>query len=76
MAAPEFQNALYKLVTDEKYRQAVEADPQRLSTDFTLSPGEVGLLAAVWEATGNTPEVIGHGVMLCSWAACCCSCSA
>jgi len=74
MSSSEFQNALRRLVTEESYRRAVESDPQRLSADFSLSPGELGLLAAVWEATGTTPEVVGHGMMLCSWAACCCSC--
>jgi hypothetical protein len=76
MSASEFQNALRRLVTDEGYRQTVESDPQRLSNDFALSPGEIGLLAAVWEATGSTPEVVGHSMTLCSWAACCCSCEA
>lgn len=72
MPAEQFQKALERLVTDKDYRKEVAAVPDRLASDFPLTPGELGLLAAVWEATGNMPDVQGYGIQLCSWFACCC----
>jgi len=74
MAAEQLQQALHLLVTDASYREEVVRDDQRLLNDFRLSPGELGLLQAIWEAVRGTPEhrSVERGLMLCSWAACCC----
>jgi len=71
----EFQDALRRLVTDAEYREAVLTDERRLLTDFELTPGELGLLQAVWEAVGGRSErasAAARGLLLCHWAACCC----
>ena len=75
MAADQFQQALQRLVTNEEYRQEVLRDERRLLSDFPLTPGELGLLQAVWEAVrgGAQQDTIKESaLMLCAWQACCC----
>ena len=77
-----FQEALRKIVNDEKYKAALWTDPMKLTTDFKLSSGELGILMAVGQfCTGeeqlyrppegrktNAPEG------LCSSSVVCCCC--
>jgi hypothetical protein len=73
MPAQQFQEALHRLVTSAEYRQDVQSEPDRLLRDFELTPGELGLLHAVWEATGVKQEdQKTRGLLLCHWSACCC----
>jgi len=46
----ELQSVLDRLVTDESFRERVQADPDCLGSGFDLSPGDAGLLTAVTEA--------------------------
>jgi hypothetical protein len=71
MPAQAFQQALGKLVTDESYRSVIEGEPQRLLSDCTLDPGELGVLLQVWERSGDT-DVIAHMEDVDIY--CCCSC--
>jgi hypothetical protein len=76
MSQDAFQRALHKLVTDMAYNSEVATDPQRLIQDFELTSGELGLLTAVWAATGRAPETQTQTQarpMLCHWSVCCCT---
>jgi hypothetical protein len=44
------QGVLDRLVTDERFREQVQSDPDSLGAGFDLAPGEAGLLTAVTEA--------------------------
>jgi hypothetical protein len=66
-----FQQALGKLVTDESYRSSIESNPQRLLSDFTLDPGELGVLLQVWEKSRDM-EVIAHMDDVDIYCCCCC----
>jgi hypothetical protein len=64
----QFEDALKRLVQDQQYRDAVVADPNRLTKDFSaLDPSEILLLLQVWHATGD-PEAL-RMIWLCH---CCC----
>jgi hypothetical protein len=64
----QFEEALKKLVGDAKFRDAVVANPDRLTKDFSrLDPREILLLLQVWHATGD-PEAL-RMIWLCH---CCC----
>ena len=70
MSATAFQEAIGKLVSDEKYRSAVEADPNRLTSDFALDRDEIGLLLQVWDKCAPS-DVQGHIDVV---IVCCCCC--
>ena len=63
MASTQFHQAIQRLATDEGYRASVEADPKQLLRDFQLTPGELGLVAAVREAAFGAPDVQGYGTL-------------
>ena len=72
MSATAFQEAIGKLVTDERYRTAVEAEPNRLTSDFALDRDEIGLLMQVWDKCAAS-DVEGHldaSIVI----VCCCCC--
>jgi hypothetical protein len=70
MSATAFQEAIGKLVTDEGYRSVVEADPNRLVSDFALERDEIGLLMQVWDKCAPS-DVQGHIDVI---IICCCCC--
>jgi hypothetical protein len=74
MPAQQFQQALQRLVTDADYREQVQQEPELLLREYPMTPGEVGLLHAVWEATGARPAQADNRLvpLLCDWHACCC----
>jgi hypothetical protein len=73
MTTQTFQQALTKLVSDEKYRKGIEGSPRQLLSDFPLDPGEIGVLMQVWEKTRET-DVLGHSIDISVSCCCCCCC--
>ena len=73
MSATAFQEAIGKLVNDERYRTAVEAEPARLTSDFALDRDEIGLLMQVWDKCAPR-DVEGHLEMPDVIIICCCCC--
>ena len=76
MSQEQFKAALKKLVDDANYRQQVQNDPQRITRDFQLTGGELGLLMAVGQASAGTLQAgAGAAAANCSSSvACCCCC--
>jgi len=77
MSQQEFQKALKKLVDEANYRQQVQSDPQRLTNDFQLTGGELGILMAVGQAAAGQLVSAGAGATAAncsSSVACCCCC--
>ena len=66
----DFQKALRRLVTEANYRNAVTADPARLTKDYKLGPSEVLLLMQTWVASGDPHAT--RSIDLCH---CCCGAS-
>lgn len=76
MSQEQFKSALQKLVNDTAYRQAVQNDPQKITKDFQLSGGELGLLMTVGQTCAGTIQAgAGAAAASCSSSvACCCCC--
>jgi hypothetical protein len=73
MSSQDFQQALTRLVGDERYRQSIEGTPRQLLSDFDLDPGEIGVLMQVWEKT-KEGDVLGHAMDISVSCCCCCCC--
>ena len=49
----QLEQAIAKLVNDEQYRRQVKNDPQRITSDFRLTPAELNILMALGNSDGT-----------------------
>ncbi|MDX6648226.1 MAG: hypothetical protein QOJ97_177 [Solirubrobacteraceae bacterium] len=69
-----FQQALAKLVNDESFRSQVQSDPNALTSEFSLDPDELKVLAGVRQAATGAALDDDNGGNGPPDPACCCCC--
>lgn len=56
----QFYQALNRLMTDNDYRAAVEANPKQLVEDYQLSKDDLQVISSVGQRVTNEPDVQGY----------------
>ena len=67
----QFQAALGKLVDDQRYREWVKNDPQRIADDFQFTGAELSVLVALGQ-TADDDSATGSSVTAFAGSSCCC----
>jgi translation elongation factor EF-Tu-like GTPase len=60
MENSQFYQALNRLMTDNDYRVAVEANPKQLVEDYQLSKDDLQMISSVGQRVTNEPDVQGY----------------